>query len=148
MIPSTLASIGEERLRWLEGLPTLHSQEGFSVVHASPNDCWQAPMAGASDEELRSTYMSLRAAIVVYGHIHRPYIRRLQDITIANTGSVSQSYDGDRRASYLVMDEENITIRRVEYDVESEAKELLRSGLPHADWLSRILLAGKYCSPD
>jgi putative phosphoesterase len=148
MIPSTLASIGEERLRWLEGLPTLHSQEGFSVVHASPNDCWQAPMAGASDEELRSTYMSLRVAIVVYGHIHRPYIRRLQDIIIANTGSVSQSYDGDRRASYLVMDGETITIRRVEYDVENEAKELLRSGLPHADWLSRILLAGKYCSPD
>jgi putative phosphoesterase len=148
MIPSTLASIGEERLRWLEGLPNLHSQEGFSLVHASPNDCWRAPMASASDEELHSTYASLHAPVVVYGHIHRPYIRRLQDITIANTGSVSQSYDGDRRASYLVMDEENITIRRVEYDVENEANELLRSGLPHADWLSRILLTGKYCSPD
>jgi len=66
--------------------------------------------------------MSLRAAIVVYGHIHRPYIRRLQDVTVANTGSVSQSYDGDTRASYLVMDGESITIRRVEYDVENEAK--------------------------
>jgi len=148
MIPSTLASIGEERLRWLEGLPNLHSQEGLSLVHASPNDCWRAPMPSAGDEELRNTYSSLRAPIVVYGHIHRPYIRRLQDIIIANTGSVSQSYDGDRRASYLVMDGESITIRRVEYDVEDEAKELLRSGLPHADWLSRILLAGKYCSPD
>ena len=69
-------------------------------------------------------------------------------MTLANTGSVSQSYDGDRRASYLVMDGESMIIRRVEYDVESEAKELLRSGLPHADWLARILLAGKYCPPD
>jgi putative phosphoesterase len=148
LIPPTLASIGEERLRWLEGLPNLQSQEGFSLVHASPDDLWRAPMPNASDDELQSTYASLFAPIVVYGHIHRPYIRRLQGVTVANTGSVSQSYDGDRRASYLVMDGDSISIRRVEYDVESEAKELLRSGLPHADWLSRILLAGKYCPPD
>jgi predicted phosphodiesterase len=147
-IPPTRASIGEERLRWLEGLPCLYSQPGFSLVHASPDDLWRAPMPNASDDELRSTYASLGAQIVVYGHIHRPYIRRLQSMTIANTGSVSQSYDGDRRASYLVIDEDSITIHRVEYDVESEAEELLRSGLPHAEWLARILLAGQYCPPD
>jgi hypothetical protein len=147
MIPPTLASIGEERLRWLEGLPFLYSQERFSLAHASPNDLWRAPMPNASDDELQSTYASLRAQIVVSGHIHRPYIRRLPGMTVANTGSVSQSYDGDRRASYLVIDGESITIRRAEYDVESEAEELLRSGLPYADWLSRILLAGQYCPP-
>ncbi len=148
LIPPTLASIGEERLRWLEGLPHQYSGEGFSLVHASPGDLWRAPMPNASDEELQSTYASLRAQIVVYGHIHRPHIRRLQGLTVANTGSVSQSHDGDRRASYLVIDGKSITNRRVEYDVESEAEELLHSGLPHADWLSRILLAGKYCPPD
>jgi putative phosphoesterase len=147
-IPPTLASIGEERLRWLEGLPTMYSQEGFSLVHASPDDLWRAPMANASDEELQTTYAPLGAPIVVYGHIHCPYIRRLHRITVANTGSVSQSYDGDRRASYLLMDGESIAIRRVEYDVESEARELSRSGLPHADWLARILLAGKYRPPE
>lgn len=148
MIPPTRAIIGEKRLQWLERLPPLYSQELFGLVHASPQDLWRAPMPAASDEELRRTYASLAAQIVVYGHIHCPYIRRLPDMTIANTGSVGQSYDGDRRASYLVIDGENITIRRVEYDVASEAKELLQSGLPHADWLSRILLAGRYCPPD
>lgn len=147
MIPPTLANLGEERLRWLEGLPLLYSQEGFSLVHASPKDLWRAPMPNASDDELQSTFTSLRVQIAVYGHIHRPYIRQLPGMKVANTGSVSQSYDGDRRASYMVIDGEGITIRRVEYDVESEAKELLRSGLPHADWLSRILLAGRYCPP-
>ena len=67
---------------------------------------------------------------------------------MANAGSVSQSYDGDRRAAYALIDGENVTIRRVDYDVESEAKDLVRSGLPHAEWLSRILLAGKYCPPE
>ena len=125
----------------------MYSQEVFSLVHASPNDLWRAPMPNASDDELVSTYATLRARIVVYGHIHRPYIRRLRGMIVANAGSVSQPYDGDRRASYLVIDGEKIAIRRVEYDVESEARELLHSGLPHADWLSRILLAGKYCPP-
>ncbi len=147
MIPPTLASIGEERLRWLKGLPSLYLQQGFSLVHASPGNLWHAPMPNASDDELQRTYASLRAQIVVYGHIHRSFIRRLQGMTVANTGSVSQSYDGDTRASYLVIDGESIAIRRVEYDVESEAKELLHSGSPHADWLSQILLAGRYCPP-
>jgi predicted phosphodiesterase len=147
MIPSTVASIGEERLRWLEALPRLYAYEGLSLVHASPNDLWRAPMPNASDAELHNTYASLGAQVAVYGHIHCPCIRRLQDMTVANTGSVGQSYDGDRRASYLVIDGDSITIRRVEYDVESEARELLLSGLPNAEWLSRILRAGQYCPP-
>lgn len=147
-IPPAVSSLGEDRLRWLEQLPFLYSQPGFCLMHASPGDCWRAPMPNASDDELRTMYAPLHAPIVLYGHIHVPYVRRLADITVANTGSVSQSYDGDCRASYLVMDGETLTIRRVEYDVESEAQDLLRSGLPHADWLARILLAGKYCPPD
>jgi len=147
-IPPTVASIGEERLRWLEGLPPRYSHDSFTLVHARPNDLWRAPMPDAGDDELRDTYSSLGAPLVVYGHIHRPYIRHLHDMTVANTGSVSQSHDGDTRASYLVIDGEELTIRRVEYDVQSEAEELLRSGLPHAGWMARILLAGKYCPPE
>ena len=148
MIPPTLASIGEERLRWLEGLPCEYTGEGFCLVHASPGDLWRAPMPNASDDELQSTYASLGARIVVYGHIHRSYVRRLRGMTVANSGSVSQSYDGDTRASYLVIDGESIVIRRVEYDVENEAEDVLRSGLPHAEWLARILLAGQYVPPE
>ena len=147
-ISPTRAIVGEERLRWLESLPAVHRHESFVLVHASPQDLWRAPMPSASDEELQATYRSLEARVVVYGHIHCSYIRKMQGMTVANTGSVSQSYDGDRRASYLVIDDNRLTIRRVEYDVEAEANELLRCGLPHAEWLSRILLAGKYCPPD
>jgi predicted phosphodiesterase len=74
-IPPTVASIGEDRLRWLESLPARYSNEAFSLVHASPGDLWRAPMPNASDDELRSTYAALAAPLVVYGHIHVPYIR-------------------------------------------------------------------------
>jgi hypothetical protein len=75
-------------------------------------------------------------------------IRHLDSMTVANTGSVSLSYDGDPRASYLVGDGRKITIRRVEYDRESEANDLLHSGLPHAKWLCNSLRAGRYCAPE
>ena len=148
MIPVTQTRIGEERLRWLETLPHRHSVEGLTVMHASPTDLWRAPLDQASDGELQNTYASLGSQTVIYGHIHRPYVRRLEGLTVANTGSVSLSYDGDARASYLVVDRQSISIRRVEYDRESEASELLLSGLPHAGWLCRILRAGRFCPPE
>jgi len=148
LIPPTLTRIGEERLRWLEGFPEEYAGEGFSLVHASPGDLWRAPMPNASDEELEKVYAPLGTRVVVYSHIHRPYVRRVGEMTVVNTGSVSQSYDGDRRASYVVIDGDSVSIRRVEYDVESEAKELLGSGLPHAEWMAKILLAGAYVPPE
>jgi putative phosphoesterase len=147
LIPPTLAIIGEGRLHWLETLPTRYTDNAFTLVHAGPHDLWRSPMANATDDELRTTYAPLHARTVVYGHIHVPFVRTTAGLTVANTGSVGQSYDGDTRASYLLLDGENISVRRVEYDVETEAKELAASGLPHANWLATILLAGKYVSP-
>jgi putative phosphoesterase len=147
MIPWTRTSLGEDRIRWLQTLPYLQRQGAVAILHASPNDLWQAPLPGASDLELQSIYQSLEVPITVYGHIHRPYVRHLEGMTIANTGSVSLSYDGDPRASYLLLDGPDVTIRRVEYDLEREVDALLHSRLPHARWLCQILRTGRYQQP-
>src|SRR5215470_4162289 len=141
MVAPMRARIGDERLRWLRSLPTVQAGEGFAVVHASPKDLWQAPMANAADEEIENTYMELGVPVVVYGHIHVSHVRRLPGMTVANAGSVSQSYDADRHAAYALIEGERVTMGRVEYDLEREAKEL-PSAVPNAEWLSRILLQG------
>ena len=148
MIPVTQTKIGQERLRWLEALPQRLSLENLTVMHASPDDLWRAPLAKAGDAELQAAFGDVGSEIVVYGHIHRPYVRTVGGITVANTGSVSLSYDGDPRASYLIVEDQTITIRRVDYDREREARELLNSGLPHAEWLCRVLRGGRYCPPE
>jgi diadenosine tetraphosphatase ApaH/serine/threonine PP2A family protein phosphatase len=148
LIEPTCARVGDERISWLQTLPAVHAGNGFAVTHASPGNLWRAPTANATDEEVRKTYADLGTSAVVYGHIHVSYVRQLPGLTVANAGSVSQSYDGDRRAAYALIDAGSVTIRRVEYDVESEARDLLHSGLPHAQWLSQILLAGRYCPPE
>jgi predicted phosphodiesterase len=79
----------------------------------------------------------------VYAHIHRPYIRSVGRRTIVNTGSVSLSYDGDPRASYLLLDEDKPSIRRVAYDLDKELKALALCGLPHADWVARSLRSAR-----
>lgn len=147
MIPWTQASLGEDRMRWLEALPRSHRQGSIAVVHASPNDLWKAPLPNASDVELQNVYRELEAPIAVYGHIHQPFVRNFAGQRIANTGSVSLSYDGDPRASYLLVDNAVVSIRRVKYDLEREADALLRSGVPHAGWLAQILRAGCYQQP-
>jgi predicted phosphodiesterase len=148
MVPFTRDRLGEERLSWLAGLPPLYTGTLLTLVHATLDDLWRAPLPSASDEEMQAAYGMLPTEMVFYGHIHRPHVRQVQNLTVANTGSLSLSYDGDPRASYLVINGENITIRRVEYDIEQEANDLLNSGLPHAEWLCRILTAGKYSPPE
>lgn|SRR5579864_4822413 len=138
--------LGEERVNWLRGLPQVHIQDHMALLHASPESLWRAPTPEATDAELQSIYGSLRRPIIVYGHIHRPYIRTFPSLAfgnelIANTGSVGMPYDGDPRASYLVFDDSRPTIRRVEYSVEREIKALCSCGLPHADWIVKTLRA-------
>ncbi len=58
---------------------------------------------------------------------------------LINTGSVGLPYDGDPRASYLLLDGSTPCIRRVEYDLEKELKALASCGLPGAQWTARML---------
>ena len=114
----------------------------MALVHASPETAWRAPAPEATDAELQSVYGPLGQSVAVYGHIHRPYIRSVAAMTVANAGSVSLSYDGDRRAAYLLLDESRPAIRRVEYDLDREISLLSSCGLPHADWVAKMLGSG------
>jgi predicted phosphodiesterase len=144
---ATRDRIEEKHLRWLRALPPVWQNHGVCLLHASPGDLWQAPMPDCEDQQLVATYGGLSSAIVVYGHIHRPYVRQVPGCVVANSGSVGMPYDGDPRASYLLVEDRTVTIRRVEYDTEAEIKELLGSGYPRAAWLSEIRRHGKYVPP-
>jgi hypothetical protein len=147
MAAATRQALGEERLAWLRGLPRLQIHGPMALVHASPESLWRAPMPEASDADLESVYAPLGQPIAIYGHIHRSYIRNVSGMVVANTGSVSLSYDGDRRAAYLLLDDSTPSIRRVEYDVGKELTALSQCGLPHADWVAKILESGSFQMP-
>ena len=56
-------------------------------------------------------------------------------------------YDGDPRASYLVMTDGTPAIRRVEHDVAREVRALRDRGYPRAEWLASILTTGRFQPP-
>jgi putative phosphoesterase len=136
--------LGAERLAWLAKLPLSQAHEAMALVHASPQSCWTSPTQDSSDEDLQKAYGQLRKRVAVYGHIHRSFIRKMPNLTVVNTGSVSLTYDGDPRAAYLLLDDSVPTIRRVEYELSRELKLLENCGLPHADWIARTLEKATY----
>jgi hypothetical protein len=80
--PVTRKMIDEKRLAWLKQLPIelrfeISRHENLVLTHAGPGNIWRAPMDTANDAELESTYKVFNAEIVVYCHIHRPFVRRV-----------------------------------------------------------------------
>jgi predicted phosphodiesterase len=142
--PATIELLGDERLRWLRGLPRAHLEDNVALVHASPGDLWRAPMPDAEDADLEATYGPCDAKAVVYGHIHRPFVRELDRFTVMNSGSVGSPFDGDARASYLLLDSGGAEIVRVDYAVDLEVDLLARSGHPDTARIAAMRRAGRF----
>lgn len=135
----TISMLDEDAIQWLVTRPLEWSGHDVAVMHAAPGDCWKIVGHNASDQELMETYSPLNAPVVVYGHVHHAFVRRLPGLTVVNSGSVSLSLDGDVRATYAVIDGDRIEHRRVPYDVERVAAEYARIDYPnaagYASWL-------------
>jgi predicted phosphodiesterase len=147
MAEFTRQSLGSERIAWLRSLTRRYDEDGMSLVHATPDSLWRAPAHNAPDAEFE-VYRQLGKPLVVYGHIHRPFVRQVGGLTVANTGSAGLSYDGDSRASYLLIDDGVPAIRRVEYDIAAECDALAASGLPHAQWAAGLLQTAAFRMPN
>src|SRR5262245_10919977 len=102
MAAAAREALGGERLAWLRALPRLQSVDGATLVHATAATTWRAPMANATDADLELAYGSFKP-LVVYGHIHTPFVRRVGGLTVVNSGSAGMPYDGNTRASYLLL---------------------------------------------
>jgi predicted phosphodiesterase len=145
--PATCELLGTVRVDWLRSLPKAWCTDEYAVFHARPDNLWRAPLADAGDRDFLAAYGAVQSNTVTYGHIHRPFARRIGKRTIANSGSVGLPYDGDQRASYVVIDRSSITVRRVEYDVKREVQELRARRYPRAEWIASILMSAEYQQP-
>lgn len=144
---ATRARLSQRHLDWLAAQPLVWRGQGLALVHASPASCWDSPGPGAADDELCACYSGLGSPLVAFGHLHQPFIRSLPGFTLVNCGSVGQPFDGDTRASYLLLTDGVPATRRVEYDIEAECRRLAASGVPYADWIDHMLRTASYAQP-
>ncbi len=145
----TAERIGTATRHWLEGLPEVRVEDGFTLAHGSPRDpLWEylitVPLA-------RRNFAHFETRHAIVGHTHVPRVYRddgghIEVIApgegsrialderrcILNPGGVGQPRDGDPRACAMVLDSETSTIDwlRVPYPVERVQARMRRAGLP------------------
>jgi putative phosphoesterase len=145
--PLSRSRLGGEDLRFLAALPLTQAltldQTRFFLVHATPRDPldeYVPPDAEVWERRLRD----VDAELVCVGHTHFPFILEVGNQLVINPGSVGLPRDGDPRASYAILEDRRVELKRVEYPVEAAVAAVQESSLPEEakDRLAEVLRTG------
>ena len=121
-IEACRSALTPETVRELADLPEQTVLDGTRYCHGSPVSDLRSfmPTPSKQDDELLGDAHERR---VVFGHTHLQFTRTdLKGIELVNPGSVGMPFDGDPRAAYaLLHDDDRIELRRVAYDYEASA---------------------------
>lgn len=147
---SALASWNEERLgtrriSTVRGWPSTLELEvdGLGrvlVCHSTPSSDTPIYTRITPDEELAALLGPIKADVLVSGHTHMQYDRRLSNgLRLVNPGSVGMPYEG-RVGAFWALLGPDVELRRTEYDVEGAVAAIQVLGAPLDDELLRHLL--------
>ncbi|MDQ0270943.1 metallophosphoesterase family protein [Cytobacillus purgationiresistens] len=147
----TYRHLEEGDIAYLNSLPETIDMNlnGIDIhaFHATPDSLFEVVMPYEEDETLINKLMVKDASVYVYGHIHKPYIRFIDNKCVVNIGSVGLPFDGATQSSYGLIEVKEqayqVSIIRVSYDVEQELNRLDKSDYPNRDFLSKTLFNGK-----
>ena len=120
---------------------------GKSVLlcHGSPVSDKEHLTPDTPDERLRELAETAGADVVVCGHSHQPFRRKVAGVWFINTGSIGRPDDGDPRATYAILQMGpglfQVRHYRVAYDVESAVAAIRERRLPEA--FAQMILYGR-----
>jgi diadenosine tetraphosphatase ApaH/serine/threonine PP2A family protein phosphatase len=149
----TRRQASQETTGFLRGLSPQMTHRGFGLFHASPSDPIWEYVLSIDQAEAGLDASEQRISLIGHSHISLFFTRpagprpvyahgaqagdgALLDIDdgawLLNPGSVGQPRDGDARAAWLELDDEEWTARfhRVPYDIGAAAKAIVDAGLP------------------
>lgn len=135
----TSEHLSQRNREFLERLPQEMRIEFSGVptylTHGSPDDHLREYVEPETRANRFGEYLGrLGVRAIGLGHTHRPFVRRGERGVVFNPGSVGQPRDGDPRAGFAFVAFENgraeVSLRRVEYDVEKAAAKIRDAGLP------------------
>lgn len=104
------------------------------VVHGSPVSNDDDIYPSVTTMAIKAKLGNAHPDILVCGHTHIPFIKRIGGALIVNCGSAGQPVDGDPRPSYAILsiDESAVSahIVRFEYDINEVVTALKNTSLP------------------
>ncbi|MFZ5652733.1 MAG: metallophosphoesterase family protein [Bacillota bacterium] len=135
----TRDNTAEDCKKWLRELPAEIKIEdsglNMLLVHGSPRSLNEYLYEDIEDSYLNELLEESGADVIVCGHTHLPYARKLSGGYIVNAGSVGKPKGGSPNATYIIVNADgkglSVEIAEVPYDYEKTAGEIERSGLPH-----------------
>lgn len=137
----TASVLSPESKRYLERLPLSIERRlavhAFYLCHATPSD----PLFGYLDKDAsawEAEVKSTGATVVVTGHTHVPFLRKVGDQTLINPGSIGQPKTGTPDACYAVWEDGALELRRSAYPVEETVSDIQR--MPVSDEVRRSLI--------
>jgi putative phosphoesterase len=151
--PLTQERLSADERRYLSGMPVTRNvtvgDTRFLLVHATPRDPLDE-YAVADVDFWSRRLQNVDANVVCVGHTHHPYVLAVGDKLVINPGSVGQPRDGDPRASYAVIEDNRVELKRVEYDVEATIRTIQESTLPEPGkaLLAEVLRSGGIAKPE
>jgi predicted phosphodiesterase len=107
--------------------------------HASPQSDREPLTAETPDAALAEAVAGTSADIVVCGHTHHQFDRRVGSTRIVNAGSVGMPWEGRPGAFWALIGPE-VELRRTDYDVDAATERLRTTGLASIDEYVRISL--------
>jgi len=132
-------ALSAESVVQLDALPEQLVIEGTRYCHASPVSDMRSffPEPTDDEDELLDGIDDRR---VVFGHTHLQFRRvRPDGVELINPGSVGMPLDGDTRAAYALIDDDDaIELRRVGYDNAAVADAMLERFEPEP-WVTRTV---------
>ncbi len=147
----TRARLQPGDLQWLGDLPEEYRLEVVGkrllFVHGSPRGNMDFLFPGTPEPEMLEALENCEADIVVCGHTHWAFSRRVGPFLLIGTGSVGLPFDGDPRAAYVILDiterECTVTHVRLDYDVEAALSAGAERGFPDMEFLYKVLPTGR-----
>jgi predicted phosphodiesterase len=149
----TRDQLGPERIEELDGLAFEERVEppggALHVVHANPRDLDRHIFPDMPELDARELIGDLEADVLVFGHLHIPYRRRIGELRLFDVAACGLPCDGDRRAAWGSFGWSSEsgwrgTIHRTPYDHGTTALRMIESGMPHAGRRVGDLLRATY----
>ncbi len=126
----------EDELQFLRELPRFERKvvgsTHFYVVHATPSDPFFAYCPEES-ERWMSEVEVIDADVLVVGHTHTPFIRRVANTTIVNPGSLGQPKTGRPQACYAIWEDGALSLHEYSYPVAEAIADIRKMPITEED---------------
>ncbi len=119
-----------ENLDWVRTLPTSAEfkldEYRFAAFHAKPHDHLYGYeiTPDLPDDQLRGEIEGVKADFILLGHTHLPMVRGIGSRVVVNPGSVGQPRDGIPEASYAIIEDGIVELKRSPYDLHRTIEAL------------------------